>query len=77
MSDDETEPMAWIGGGGKEGRRWRWDGAEVDVAVVCFVYLHKYLCASLDLESGKGAVGIGFESIWSWQVTAFDEKESV
>ena len=72
MSDDETEPMASIGGGGgSEGRRW--DGAEVDVAVVGFVYL----CAFLDLESGKGAVGIGFESILSWQVTALDEKESI
>ena len=53
------------GGGGSEGRRW--DGAEVDVAVVllwvlCFVYL----CASLDLlQSGKVVVGIGFESIRS------------
>ena len=38
MSDDETEPMASIGGGGgSEGMRW--DGAEVDVAVVGFVYI--------------------------------------
>ena len=61
MSDDKTEPMASIGGGDGSSEGRRWDGAEVDVAVVGFVYF----CALLDLKSGKGAVGIGFESIRS------------
>ena len=38
MSDDETEPMASIGGGDGSSEGRRWDGAEVDVAVVGFVY---------------------------------------
>ena len=38
-SDDETEPMASIGGGDGSSEGRRWDGAEVDVAVVGFFVL--------------------------------------
>ncbi len=51
MSDDETEPMASIGGGDGSSERRRGDGAEVDVAVVGLCIF--VLCLTSNLEKGR------------------------
>ena len=58
--------MASIGGGDGSSEGRRWDGAEVDVAVVGFVY-HIFVLrlTSSNLEKWRLVVGIGFETIRS------------